>query len=75
MKKSLLVMAALSFIVSYPLESQGVFSKVKNAVAKEILGTNNKDSNSSERGLNRQVRAMMPGSLQISQNLSLITKK
>jgi len=50
MKKSLLVMAALSFIVSYPLESQGVFSKVKNAVAKEILGTNNKDSNSSEPG-------------------------
>ena len=43
-------MAALSFIVSYPLESQGVFSKVKNAVAKEILGTNNKDSNSSEPG-------------------------
>ena len=46
MKKSILVIAALSFLVSYPLESQGVFSKVKNAVAKDILGTNKEDSNS-----------------------------
>jgi hypothetical protein len=45
MKKSLLVLAALSFLVSYPLESQGVFNKVKNAVAKDILGTNKEDSN------------------------------
>jgi hypothetical protein len=45
MKKSLLVIAALSFLVSYPLESQGVFSKVKIAVAKDILGTNKEDSN------------------------------
>jgi hypothetical protein len=46
MKKSLLVISALSFFVSYPLQSQGVFNKVKNAVAKEILGTN-KDGNNS----------------------------
>jgi len=46
MKKSLLVVAALSFIVSYTLESQGVFNKVKNAVAKEVLGTNKEDSDS-----------------------------
>jgi len=50
MKKSLLAMAALTFIVSYPLESQGVFSKVKNAVTKEILGASNDDTNSSKPG-------------------------
>ena len=50
MKKSLLVMAALYFLVSYPLESQGVFSKVKNAVTKEILGASNDDTNSSKPG-------------------------
>lgn len=46
MKKSLTVIAVFTLIASYPLVSQGVFSKVKNAVAKEILGTN-KDDNSS----------------------------
>lgn len=46
MKKSLVVMAMLTLLVPYPLVSQGVLSKVKNAVAKEILGTN-KDDNSS----------------------------
>jgi hypothetical protein len=50
MKKSLLAMAALTFIVSYPLESQGVFNKVKNAVTKEILGASNDDTNSSKPG-------------------------
>jgi len=46
MKKSLLVMVVLTLLASYPLVSQGVFSKVKNAVAKDILGTDKDDSNS-----------------------------
>jgi hypothetical protein len=44
MKKTLLVLAAMSFLVSYPLKSQGLLNRVKNAVTKEILGTK-KDGN------------------------------
>jgi len=36
MKKSLLLLAGLLFLVSYPLESQGLLNKVRNAVSKEI---------------------------------------
>ena len=36
MKKSLLVMVAFCFIISNPLESQGLLNKVKKAVSKEI---------------------------------------
>ncbi len=39
MKKSLLILATLSLLVSYPLESQGLLNKVKKAVSKEITGT------------------------------------
>jgi hypothetical protein len=49
MKKSLLVLTALSFLASYTLESQGVLNKVKNAVAKEVLGTDKEDSNNSSK--------------------------
>ena len=38
MKKSLIVLAVLSLIAVYPLNAQGLLNKVKNAVAKEILG-------------------------------------
>lgn len=38
MKKSLIVITVLSLIVVYPLNAQGLLNKVKNAVAKEILG-------------------------------------
>jgi len=44
MKKSLLILSAFSFLVSSPLESQSFLNKVKNAVSKEILGTNNSSS-------------------------------
>jgi hypothetical protein len=46
MKKSLLALAALTFLMSYPLESQGLLNKVKKAVAKEILGPDKDGSNS-----------------------------
>ena len=45
MKKSLLVLAAMTFLMSYSLESQGLLSKVKNTVAKEILGPDKDGSN------------------------------
>jgi len=38
MKKSLIVITVLSLVVVYPLNAQGLLNKVKNAVAKEILG-------------------------------------
>ena len=52
MKKSLLVLATLSFLVSYPLESQGLLGKVKKAVSKEISGVTGDDNsnNSSKPG-------------------------
>jgi hypothetical protein len=52
MKKSLLVLAALSFLVSYPLESQGLLNKVKKTVSKEISGVTGDDNsnNSSKPG-------------------------
>ncbi len=46
MKKSLLGLAVLTFLMSYPLESQGLLNKVKNAVAKEIIGSDKDGSNS-----------------------------
>lgn len=46
MKKSLLILAMLSLLVSYPLESQGFLNKVKNAVSKDILGADKDGSNS-----------------------------
>jgi len=52
MKKSLLGLAVLTFLMSYPLESQGLLNKVKNAVAKEIIGPDKdgRNSNSSKPG-------------------------
>jgi hypothetical protein len=52
MKKSLLVLAALTFLMSYPLESQGLLNKVKKAVSKEISGIAGESSsnNSSQPG-------------------------
>jgi hypothetical protein len=52
MKKSLLVLAALFFLISYPLESQGLLNKVKKTVSKEISGVTGDDSsnNSSKPG-------------------------
>ncbi len=47
MKKSLLMLISLCFLTVYPLESQGLLNKVRNAVAKEVIGTNNDGSNSS----------------------------
>jgi len=47
MKKSLLALAALCFIFSNPLESQGLLNKVKKAVSKEISGVVG-DDNSKE---------------------------
>jgi hypothetical protein len=44
MKKSLLVLAVLCFIISNPLESQGLLNKVKRAVSKEISGVAGDDS-------------------------------
>jgi hypothetical protein len=44
MKKSFLALVALSFLLSYPLESQGLLNKVKKAVTKEISGTTEDDS-------------------------------
>jgi hypothetical protein len=44
MKKSLLVLAALTFLMSYPLESQGLLNKVKKAVSKEISGVIGEDN-------------------------------
>ena len=46
MKKTLLVILGLLFAVSYHLESQGLLNKVKNAVTKEIIGTNQDENNS-----------------------------
>jgi hypothetical protein len=43
MKKSVLVLGALLFLMSYPLESQGLLNKVKNAVSKDVSGNNNKN--------------------------------
>jgi len=44
MKKSVLVLGALFFLMSYPLESQGFLNKVKNAVSKGNTGTNLEDN-------------------------------
>jgi hypothetical protein len=44
MKKSLLLLAGFSFLVSFSLESQGLLSKVKNAVNKEIASVTGGDS-------------------------------
>ena len=44
MKKSLLVLAALSFLCTYPLEAQGLLNKVKKAVTKEISGVIGEDN-------------------------------
>jgi hypothetical protein len=44
MKKSLLVLAALTFLMSYTLESQGLLNKVKKAVSKEISGVSGEDN-------------------------------
>jgi hypothetical protein len=50
MKKSLLAVAALTFVVSYTLDSQGVLGRIKRTVTNEILGSSNEDSNSSKPG-------------------------
>jgi hypothetical protein len=52
MKNPLLVLAALFFLISYPIESQGLLNKVKKAVAKEISGVTGEDNgnNSSKPG-------------------------
>lgn len=52
MKKSLLILAMLSLLVSYPLESQGLLNKVKKSVSKEISGVTGDDNsnNSSKPG-------------------------
>ena len=44
MKKSLLVLSALCFLISNPLESQGLLNKVKKAVSKEISGVTGEDN-------------------------------
>jgi hypothetical protein len=44
MKKSLLFLAALTFLMSYPLESQGLLNKVKKTVSKEISGVTGEDN-------------------------------
>jgi hypothetical protein len=44
MKKSLLVLAALCFLISNPVESQGLLNKVKKAVSKEISGVSGDDT-------------------------------
>lgn len=47
MKKSLFVLAALTFLMSYPLESQGLLNKVKKAVSKDISGVTGEDNGNS----------------------------
>jgi hypothetical protein len=44
MKKSLLVLAALCFFISNPVESQGLLNKVKKAVSKEISSVTGDDA-------------------------------
>lgn len=44
MKKSLLVLSAFCFLISYPLESQGLLNKVKKAVSKEISGVTGEEN-------------------------------
>lgn len=44
MKRSLLILATLFFIGVYPLESQRILNKVRNAVVKEALGENKDES-------------------------------
>lgn len=46
MKKSVLVLGVLLFLVSFPLESQGLLNKVKNAISKDASG--NKSNNVSK---------------------------
>ena len=47
MKKSLFILAALTFLMSYPLESQGLLNKVKKAVSKDISGVTGEDNGNS----------------------------
>jgi hypothetical protein len=47
MKKSLLVLSVFCFLISYPLESQGLLNKVRKAVSKEISGAIGEDNNNS----------------------------
>lgn len=48
MKKALFFLAGLIFLVSYPLESQGLLNRVRNAVNKEIASVSGGDSGKSD---------------------------